>query len=126
MIIFIKKTRKSPRKAATEIIDDGKNLVKDARTDIRKKVDDYVDSTREIINGVEKDIRMIADDLVENGRKTINRIPGKETVEKTINKKMKAFPEQLNLPARNDLEKMSRHLEELHRHVETLQEQLAA
>jgi len=119
---FIQKTRKSPRKAATEIIDDGKNLVKDAKTDIRKKVDTYVDNTREILEGVEKDFRTIADDLVENGRKTIDRIPGKKTAEKTIN----AFPKQLNLPARNDIEKINRRLEELHRHVESLQAQLAA
>ncbi len=123
---FLKKTRRNPSKAASELINDGKSRVKDFTTDIRKAVDGFSDSTREIVQGVEKDVRFVMDDLFENGRKTINRIPGKKAVEKTINKRIKAFPARLNLPGRDDLERLGNRMEALNQHVDILHKQLAA
>jgi polyhydroxyalkanoate synthesis regulator phasin len=65
-------------------------------------------------------------DLVKDGRKAIDRMPGRETVESALKRGMRDFPSQLNLPARDDVEKIGKRLESLHHSVDALQEQLAA
>lgn len=119
---FITKTRKNPRKAATQMVDDGRDRMRSLQSEIRKKVEDAVESGREIVDGVEKDVRLVMDD----GRKALDRIPGKETMEDNLKKGMRVLPSQLNLPARDDIEKMNRRVELLGRSVDNLNRQLAA
>lgn len=123
---FFRKVKKNPRKTIDSLFDDGKEFIKDLQTDTRKKIDSFIDDGKDILEGIEKDARLVIDDLVESGKKRLDEIPGKKSIETTIEKKMKSIQNQLNLPSKKEVEKLARNVNALNQKVEIMSSQVAA
>lgn len=123
---FLKKAKKTPRKAINGLVDDGKDYFSDIKENAWDKIEAAFDDTRSFLQGVEKDARLIIEDVVENGKKAIEKVPGKQTFEKEFDSRIKTIPSLLNIPSKNDIEKLSRGMKDLRKKVDVLNSKYAA
>ena len=122
---LVEDVKKDPKKMFTHMVDGSKNLAEGAREDFFKAVESVLDGGRDFYVGMEKDTRKIMDDLFDRGKKITDRIPGKETMEKRISKRLESIPDRLNLPSKKDMEKLSKTVRTLNTKLNTLSKQCA-
>ena len=123
---FAKKAKNNPRKAVNGLLDDGREYIDTVTADTRKKIESYLEDSKDFMKGIENDTRKLVDDFVDAGKKAVDKIPGKKAIETNIDKRVKSIPRQLNLPSKEDVEKLNKSMKALSKKVETLRSQYAA
>jgi len=123
---FVEDVRKDPKKVFTNMVDGSKDLAEGAREDFFKAVESVMDGGRDFYAGMEKDTGKMLDDLLDRGKKITDWIPGKETMEKGVSKRLESIPDRLNLPSKKDMEKLSKTVRTLNTKLNTLSKQCAA
>lgn len=123
---FAKKAKNNPRKAVNGLLDDGREYIDTVKSDTRKKIETYFEDSKDFMKEIENDTRKLVDDLVDAGKKAVEKIPGKKAVETNIDKRVKSIPRQLNLPSKQDIEKLNKSMKALSKKVDTLSSQYAA
>ena len=123
---FMNKAVKAPRKTLNEVWDDGKELIEEMREDARRRMEDLNNEYRSMLKGLGGDLRLVVDEVMAGGRKAVDKVPGKQTLEKEVNRWMRALPAQFNLPSKKDIDGLSRRVGTLNKKVESLQKTVAA
>jgi len=123
---FLTKAGKAPRKTLNEVWDDGKARIDDLREDTQSRVADLKADTRSFIEGIGKDARLVVDEVVSGSRQALDKVPGKQKLEKEVRSRINAFPAQLNLPSKKDIDGLVRRLNRLNKKVDALQRTVAA
>ena len=123
---FLTKAGKAPRKTLNEVWDDGKARIEDLREDTRSRMVDLKAETRSFLEGVGKDARLVVDEVVYGSRQALDKVPGKQKLEKEVRSRINAFPAQLNLPSKKDIDGLVRRLNRLNKKVDELQRAVAA
>lgn len=123
---FVEDVKKDPKKAWNNLLDSGKDLAGGTRKDFRKIVDNVMNGSKDFYAGVEKDTRKMLDDLLGRGKEITRRIPGKNTLEKGINRGLESIPDRLNLPSKKEMEKLSRTVRTLNTKLNALGKQCVA
>jgi len=103
-------------KYVTKAIEKGKEYVDAPYKKISGSVDEFLSKGRSL----EKDAWKKIDAYVVNGRKFMYKIPMVETLEKRVTSGLTAMPAKINLPGRNDIEKLTLAMESLNANIETL------
>ena len=116
---FVQKVTKSPVKSISEI-------AKDVKKESLEKVDTYKKNGSEIVEGVKSDLSIIIDDIVENGKNQIEKIPMKKTIEEKIDSGLKSIPSRLNLPGKNEIDKIMQDINGVNKKVDELKEYASA
>ena len=123
---FVEDLRKDPKQAWNGLLEGGKNIAGATREDLRKIVDNVMEGTKDFYAGVEKDTQKMLDDLLGKGKEITRRIPGKDTLEKEINRRLESVPDRLNLPSKKEMEKLSKTVRTLNTKLNALSKQCAA
>ncbi len=123
---FVEDVKKDPQKVWNSLLDNGKDLAEGSHKDLRRVFDNVMDGGRDFYSGMEKDLRKVMDDLLDRGKRMTEQIPGKNSLEKGISKRLESIPDRLNLPSKKDMEKLSRTVRTLNSKLNTLGKQWAA
>jgi hypothetical protein len=123
---LVEDLKKAPRKTLNEVWDDGKARIDDLREDTQSRVADLKADTRSFIEGIGKDARLVVDEVVSGSRQALDKVPGKQKLEKEVRSRINAFPAQLNLPSKKDIDGLVRRLDRLNKKVDALQRTVAA
>lgn len=135
---FQGKVKEYNEKYVTKTIEKGKGTVKQYGekyvTPVVEKGRTYVDGPAKKISGsmdellskgrsIEKDARKKIDGYVENGRKYFAKLPIVESMEKRMTSGFNRVPAIVNLPGKNDIEKLTQAMESLNANLEALKKQ---
>ena len=123
---FVEDIRKDPKKAWNSLLESGKDLAGGTREDFLKIVDNVMDGSKSFYAGVEKDTQKMVDDFLDRGKEITRRIPGKDVLEKEINRRLESVPDRLNLPSKKEMEKLSKTVRTLNTKLNALGKQCAA
>ena len=123
---FVKDVRKDPRKVLDGFVDEGKDFADGLTKDARKAIDQLVDGGKAFYRGLDKDTRKIWDGLVDDGKKVMDKIPMVKMMEDKISDGFESIPDRLNLPSKNDMQKLARAMKALNRKVDGLSRELSA
>ncbi len=62
---------------------------------------------KEFIDGIEKDARKVLNNMIENGKKYKDRLPMVGSMEKKFNNGWSSVREQIDLPSKTDIERLT-------------------
>ena len=123
---YVEGLRKDPKKAWNGLLEGGKDIAGGTLEDFRKIVDNTMEGTKDFYAGVEKDTQEMLDDLLGRGKEITRKIPGKDTLEKEINRRLESVPDRLNLPSKKEMEKLSKTVRTLNTKLNALSKQCTA
>jgi len=108
-------------KYVSNYVEKGKNLVEGPYKKVSAQVDELLEKGRKI----EKDVMKKFDEVLEKGKKTVSKLPMAETVEKKVKSGLNAVPSLVNLPVKEDIEKLTKAVDALNKNIEDLKKKAA-
>lgn len=90
-----------------------------------KKVSGQVDELLEKGRKLEKDAMKKFDEMFESGKKFTAKLPMAETIEKKVKAGLNAVPSMVNLPVKEDIEKLTKAMDSLNANIKALNKQNA-
>ncbi len=109
-------------KYLAKLVEKGKKYVDGPYQKVSKIIDDMVEKGRTI----EKDTMKRVEEYVTKGRDYIVKLPVVKEVEKKVNTSLKAIPGMINLPGKEDIERLTKAMETLNANIEALKKQSAS
>lgn len=100
-------------------IEKGKDYFEEPYNKLTDKVDEVLAKGRDI----EKDALKKFEGFVVNGKKFMYKFPMVETVEKKMTDSINALPAMVNMPNKNEINKLTLAMENLNSNIETLKAQ---
>ncbi len=137
---FFNELKADPIKKIDDLIDDGKDAIKNAReerfsawkkavknvrTDSKDKLNKLNTKGRKVYNGLRNDARTIMDDAIDMGKKNLDKIAMKKTLEDKIKDGIESIPSRLNLPSRDEIDNLTAGIDGVNRKVDALNKQIA-
>ena len=107
---FVVKTAKKAADMATEKF----------KTYNEKYVTKYVDSGKDFLKDVEKNARQRFDKMVETGKKYKSKVPMADKIEKRITETYNTVKSRINLPTKEDIDKLTMAMDKLTTKVDEL------
>lgn len=100
----------------------GRSAIDGPYKKISKSVDDVLAKGREF----EKDAVKRFDDFVDSSRKFMYKVPMVETIEKRVTGSLNSVPRLINMPCKEDIDKLTSAMETLNSNIENMKQQNSA
>lgn len=95
-------------------------LTEKFKTYNEKYVTKYVDSGRDFLKDMEKNARKRFDEMVETGKKYKSKVPMADKIEKRITDTYNSVKSRINLPTKDDINKLTLAMDKLTTKVDEL------
>ena len=106
-------------KYVSPVIEKGRAKIDGPYKKISKSFDDVLAKGREM----EKDAAKRFDEFVDNSRKFMYKVPMVETIEKRVTGSLNSVPRLINMPCKEDIDKLTSAMETLNANIETMKKQ---
>ena len=135
---FIAELKADPVKRIDDLIDDSREVIKKvkfhgletidkkmdvAKKDVLQKIEKINQETRTIYKGIGHDAKLIIEDMVILGKEKLNKMPLKKNIEKKIFDGIDAIPAKLNLPSKEEIERLITEIEDVDKKISALNKQ---
>ncbi len=122
---FIVKTIKKAKDAYTDKVKDyNERFIKNRKEVIKdyneKYIKNFIETGKDFGEGVKKDTLKVIDLAVEKGKKLIPENTVTETVKEKVSTSFKTVTDKINLPSKQDIEKLTGAVETLNTKVDSL------
>jgi len=108
-------------KYVSKYVEKGKSYVEGPYKKMSGQVDELLSRGRKI----EKDAVKKIEGALESGKKMVAKLPMAETIEKKVKAGLNAVPSMVNLPVKEDIEKLTKAMDTLNSNIKTLNNQSA-
>ncbi|NOY70530.1 MAG: hypothetical protein GXP53_13775 [Deltaproteobacteria bacterium] len=108
-------------KYVSKYVEKGKSYVEGPYKKVSGQVDELLEKGREI----EKDAVKKIEDVLEKGKKLAAKLPMADTIEKKVTAGLNAVPSLVNLPVKEDIQKLTKAMNTLNSNIETLKKKAA-
>ncbi|MDZ7830225.1 MAG: hypothetical protein U5L07_00580 [Desulfobacterales bacterium] len=109
-------------KYVSPVVEKGRSVIDGPYKKVSKSFDDALAKGREF----EKDAMKRFDDFVDSSRKFVYKVPMVETIEKRVTGSLNSVPRLVNMPCKEDIEKLTNAMETLNSNIETMKKQNSA
>ena len=109
-------------KYVSPAVEKGRSVIDGPYKKISKSFDDVLAKGREY----EKDAVKRFDDFVDSSRKFMYKVPMVETIEKRVTGSLNSVPRLINMPCKEDIDKLTNAMETLNSNIETMKKQNSA
>jgi len=109
-------------KYVSPAMEKGRSVIDGPYKKVSKSFDDVLAKGREY----EKDAMKRFDDFVDSSRKFMYKVPMVETIEKRVTGSLNSVPRMINMPCKEDIDKLTNAMETLNSNIETMKKQNSA
>jgi hypothetical protein len=137
---FINEIKADPVKKFDDIIDDGKDAISKLKTDrvetiskkvervkkvAKQRVERLNKETQKVYEGIEHDARLIVEEMIALGKEKLDKLSMKKIIKEKVTKGMDAIPSKLNLPSKEEIDKLVTGIDGVNKKVDALNREFA-